>query len=157
MNPGLKNRALPYSKGRPSRSKTRPPAARSTASPAAVSHSIVGAGRGYTSASPLAISTNLSEEPMDTRFPTRAAASHASVSGVLCDFEATAHSGVAGCRTPIDRVALEDPCGGQVARLACFDATSPQYISERAGAYTTPSVGAPFSMRPILTVKSVPR
>src|SRR5271170_4424364 len=138
MNPGLKKRALPYSNGRPSRSNTRPPAARSTASPAAVSHSIVGAGRGYTSASPLATSTNLSDEPMDTRLPTCAAASHASVSGVLCDFDATAHKGVAGRRTRIACVPLKDPRGARVARLACFDATSPQYISERAGAYTTP-------------------
>src|SRR5579862_6796836 len=101
MNPGLKKRALPYSRGRPSRSKTRPPAARSTASPAAVSHSMVGAGRGYTSASPLATRTNFNEEPIDTLSLTPASASQASVSGVLWDFDATAHGGSVGLRTLI--------------------------------------------------------
>src|SRR5271163_8483 len=98
--------------GWPSRSRTRPPAARNTASPAAVSHSMVGAGRGYTSACPLATRTNFNDEPIDTLSFTPASASQASVSGVLWDFDATAQGGCLGLRTLIDSALPRGACGG---------------------------------------------
>src|SRR5882762_3126803 len=54
---------LAYSSGTPPGAHTLPPAAASTAWPAAVSHSIVLPSRGYRSASPAATRQNLSDDP----------------------------------------------------------------------------------------------
>src|SRR5579872_2152022 len=66
-NQVLRNAGLPYRRGTAPGAQTPPPAASSTACPAAVSHSIVVPRRGYKSASPAAMRQNLSDEPTETR------------------------------------------------------------------------------------------
>src|SRR3569833_3758414 len=66
----LRSPGLPYVRGAPPGANTLPPAATSTACPAAVSHSIVGPRRGYRSAWPAATRQNFNDEPTETRSAT---------------------------------------------------------------------------------------
>src|SRR6201999_4146780 len=94
----LRYSALPYCIGCPSRSVTQPPAASSTAWPAAVSHSIVGARRGYTSASPSATAQNLSDDPEGLSSEMVCRSIHCLVAGSRCERLTTTRHPAAGGR-----------------------------------------------------------
>src|ERR1700741_4410584 len=89
---------FPYRNGAPSSLVTRPPAAASTAWPAAMSHSMVRPRRGYKSASPVATRHSFNDEPAEIRLATLYLERNSSVFASRCEREATATRPSAGAR-----------------------------------------------------------
>src|SRR6516164_5157681 len=99
-----------YASGVPSRALTPPPAASSTACAAAVSHSLVGPRRGYTSAAPSATRQNFSELPIATSSCAPLRSRNASSESPRCERLPTMRSGTA------ERAATRIGSGGSPAR-----------------------------------------
>src|SRR6516164_4807710 len=108
---GLRNSSrVLYASGVPSRALTPPPAASSTACAAAVSHSLVGPRRGYTSAAPSATRQNFSELPIATSSCAPLRSRNASSESPRCERLPMIRSGTA------ERAATRIRSGGSPAR-----------------------------------------
>src|SRR5690606_4650884 len=90
-----------YLNGRPRGSTSSPPAPSRIACPAAVSHSLVGPKRGYTSSLPSASQQNLSEEPSATGSITPRRSIKAPVRASRCERLAATRSGRPGVVRPV--------------------------------------------------------
>src|SRR5690606_20924471 len=116
--------------------------------PAAVSHSLVGPKRGYTSIPPSAMRQNFSDEPRPTVSTSPMRAISVSVRGPRCERLAATCSGAAAGRRTCSACS---PCSSR--RNAPWPG-APCHSTPVTGAWITPNTDTPWSIRAMLTLNS---
>ena len=126
-----------------------PPAPSRIAWPAAVSHSLVGPNRGYTSIRPSASQQNFSDDPSATGSIAPILSISAAVRPSRCDRLAATRSGPSACGRPACNARSLAP-----SRIHAPPPGAPNHSVPVTGCWITPKVATPSSISAMLTLNS---